>query len=81
LESLAKFARGGDRPSPGEAVMGRDRGMSSLGTAFSSESLPGPDPGWIPVRVKKTRQNKSFGSDSTERIMLYPCTTVFAIMQ
>jgi hypothetical protein len=26
--------------------------------AFSSESLPGLDPGWIPVRVKKTRQIK-----------------------
>src|ERR1700676_720476 len=24
--------------------------------AFSSESLPGLDPGWNPVRVKKTRQ-------------------------
>jgi hypothetical protein len=26
--------------------------------AFSSESLPGLDPGWRPVRVKKTRQIK-----------------------
>jgi hypothetical protein len=26
--------------------------------AFSSESLPGLDPGWKPVRVKKTRQIK-----------------------
>jgi hypothetical protein len=26
--------------------------------AFSSESLPGLDPGWIQVRVKKTRQIK-----------------------
>jgi hypothetical protein len=27
-------------------------------SAFSSESPPGLDPGWIPVRVKKTRQIK-----------------------
>jgi hypothetical protein len=26
--------------------------------AFSSEACPGLDPGWIPVRAKKTRQNK-----------------------
>src|SRR6266852_4804784 len=25
--------------------------------AFSSEACPGRDPGWVPVRVKKTRQN------------------------
>src|ERR1700723_525316 len=30
-----------------------------LAGAFSSESLPGLDAGWIPVRVKKTRQNKN----------------------
>jgi hypothetical protein len=29
-----------------------------LTRAFSSESLPALDAGWIPVRVKKTRQNK-----------------------
>ena len=27
--------------------------------AFSSEACPGLDPGGVPVRVKKTRQNKS----------------------
>src|ERR1700730_16855788 len=32
--------------------------------AFSSESLPAPDAGWVPVRVKKTRQNKEKGPDS-----------------
>src|ERR1700686_236559 len=33
---------------------------------FSSEACPGLDPGWMPVRVKKTRQNKRLepGSDS-----------------
>jgi hypothetical protein len=25
---------------------------------FRAKACPGPDPGWIPVRVKKTRQNK-----------------------
>jgi hypothetical protein len=29
-----------------------------LALAVSSESRPGLDPGWIPLRVKKTRQNK-----------------------
>jgi hypothetical protein len=26
--------------------------------AFRAKAFPGFDPGWIPVRVKKTRQNK-----------------------
>jgi hypothetical protein len=25
---------------------------------FQAKACPGLDPGWIPVRVKKTRQNK-----------------------
>src|ERR1700753_1944849 len=44
--------------------------------AFSSGSpVPGLDRGWIPVRVKKTRQNKKLepGSDSI-RTRLQPCT-------
>src|ERR1700730_16753225 len=32
--------------------------------AFSSESLPAPDAGWVRVLVKKTRQNKEKGPDS-----------------
>ena len=44
-----KLARGG-----GRAAGGVDRTI-----AFSSEACPGLDPGWIPVRVKKTRQNKN----------------------
>jgi hypothetical protein len=32
--------------------------MSARARAFSSEACPGLDPGWTPVRGKKTRQNK-----------------------
>jgi hypothetical protein len=32
--------------------------------AFSSESLPAPDAGWIPVRVKKMRQKIKTGIGS-----------------
>ena len=32
---------------------------------FRAKACPGLDPGWVPVRVKKTRQNKKLepGSD------------------
>jgi len=44
--------------------------MPSPARAFSSEACPGRDPGWIPVRVKKTRQIKNleprFDSIETE---------------
>jgi hypothetical protein len=46
--------------------------------AFSSEACPGRDPGWMPVRVKKTRQNKRLepGSDSirTDKALVLPDT-------
>jgi hypothetical protein len=41
-----------------------------LSKAFSSESCPGLDPGWIPVRVKKTRQKKGFARGGPAR---FPC--------
>src|SRR5579863_2023539 len=31
--------------------------------AFSSEACPGRDPGWIPVRVKKTRQKQESSAE------------------
>ena|ERR1700688_304911 len=46
--------------------------------AFSSEACPGRDPGRMPVRVKKTRQNKRLepGSDSirTDKALVLPDT-------
>ena len=37
---------------------GTARSSRSESRAFSSEACPALDAGWIPVRVKKTRQNK-----------------------
>src|ERR1700730_15492380 len=31
---------------------------------FQAKACPAPDAGWVPVRVKKTRQNKEKGPDS-----------------
>jgi hypothetical protein len=40
---------------------------------FPAKACPGLDPGWIPVRVKKTRQNKKlslrFDSIETEKAL------------
>jgi hypothetical protein len=36
----------------------RTRRINAANSAFSSESLPRIDPGWRPVRIKKTRQIK-----------------------
>jgi hypothetical protein len=49
--------------------------------AFSSESLPGLDPGWMPVRVKKTHQNNNpeprSDSIGTEKALAH-CTIEFS---
>jgi hypothetical protein len=35
------------------------KGVAARNRAFSSESCPALDAGWLPVRVKKTRQNRN----------------------
>jgi hypothetical protein len=52
--------------------------MKARGTGkmpgFRAKTCPGPDPGWIPVRVKKTRQIKKleprFDSIETETALV-----------
>ena len=43
---------------------------------FRAKACPGPDPGWMPVRVKKTRQTEIrglFGSDSIRTEQALAC--------
>jgi dodecin len=50
---------------------------------FRAKACPGLDPGWIPVRVKKTRQNKNLepGSDSigTGKALALSCGATCAL--
>src|ERR1700735_954430 len=51
-----KYAEGPDR------TIGRRKPRQADDQAverFRAKACPGLDPGWIPVRVKKTRQNKN----------------------
>ena len=56
--------------SPNSIVPAQEPAIAAR--AFSSESLPALDAGWIPVRVKKTRQTKDralFRSIGTEKAL------------
>src|SRR3984885_13300715 len=61
--SKANLKAGNDRSPP----FSQQRTLSGRRLErFRAKACPGLDPGWIPVRVKKTRQNKRLepGSDS-----------------
>ena len=51
----------------------RNRVLNGL-ERFRAKACPGLDPGWIPIRVKKTRQNKNpeprSGSIGTEKALI-----------